>query len=400
MSGRWGPWVSIGGDSPTEPTSAADEWLKTQRAIAYGRWVAVVVGFGLAFGIQAIPAQGQPGPISRACLVGMTVFLAFYNSIAFFLLKPIGKRSARAAERWVGAFILGDFLICAGWVLLLSNNHYNTGFALFCVIAIEIAVNYPRQPRIAYAFVAGYAAVLFASRRIGESIGASPGTFQIHWDELGFRLFIVVIVTGLSMVITRQREELRELAEARSVTDALTGLGNRRALDARLAEEVVRAERIGYPLTVLLADVDNFKTYNDTYGHRVGDDILRVIGRVLQTQGLRQGSDHAYRYGGEEFLVLLPGLGADDALEVAERLREAIRSETTAIRLPKGPVPVTVSVGLAVFPTDGGNAEEVVQRADIALYRAKEQRDRAVAYKPEGTVPPSPHRTTPRAAAG
>ena len=151
---------------------------------------------------------------------------------------------------------------------------------------------------------------------------------------------------------------------------------------------------------MLLADVDNFKTYNDTYGHRVGDEILRVIGRVLQTQGLRQGSDHAYRYGGEEFLVLLPGLGADDALEVAERLREAIRSETTAIRLPRGPVPVTVSVGLAVFPTDGGNAEEVVQRADIALYRAKEQRDRAVAYKPEGTVPPAPQRTSPRAAAG
>jgi len=392
--------VSIGGDSPAEPTSAAEEWLKTQWSISVGRWIAVVVGFGLAFGIQASPKDWQPAPISRAGLVAMTIALAAYNSIAFFGLKPIHKRSAWFAERLVGAFIVGDFLICAGWVLLLSNNHYNTGFALFSVIAIEIAVNYPRKTWIAFAFLAAYGGVLIASRRIGESIGASPGTFQIHWDELVFRLFIVAIVTGLTVVITREREHLRALAEARSVTDALTGLGNRRALDNRLAEEVVRAERIGYPLTVLLADVDNFKTYNDTYGHRFGDDILRVIGRVLQTQGLRQGSDHAYRYGGEEFLVLLPGLGADDALEVAERLREAIRSETTAIRLPKGPVPVTVSVGLAVFPTDGGNAEEVVQRADIALYRAKEQRDRAVAYKPEGTLPPAPQRSSPRAAAG
>ena len=397
--------MSIGGDSPTEPANGSDEWLNTQRAISIGRWVAVVVGFLLAFGIQASPKDGQPAPISRAGLVGMTVFLAAYNSFGFFGLEPIRKRSHRAASCLVGTFILFDFLICSGWVLLLSNNHYNTGFALFCVIAIEIVVNYPHQTRVALAVLAGYGVVLLASRRIGEAIGDSPvvagnGHFQIHWDELVFRLFIVFTVTFLSIAITREREKLRALAEERSVTDALTGLGNRRALDDRLAEEVVRAERIGYPLTVLLADVDNFKTYNDTYGHRFGDDILRVIGRVLQTQGLRQGSDHAYRYGGEEFLVLLPGLGADDALEVAERLREAIRSETTAIRLPKGPVPVTVSVGLAVFPTDGGNAEEVVQRADIALYRAKEQRDRAVAYKPEGTLPPAPQRSGHRAAAG
>lgn len=399
MSALGGPWVSIGGDSPTEPASGSEGWLKTQRYVAMGRWIAVLAGFGLAFAITASRDGTQPAPISRPALVAMTVVLAIYNSIAFFGLARIHDLSRRLAERVVGAFIVGDFLICAGWVLLLSNNHYNTGFALFCVIAIEIAVNYPRHNVIAFAFVAAYAAVLIASRRIGESIGR-PSPFQIHWDELAFRLFIVVIVTFLSMAITREREKLRALAEARSVTDALTGLGNRRALDMRLAEEVVRAERIGYPLTVLLADVDHFKTYNDTYGHRFGDDILRVIGRVLQTQGLRQGSDHAYRYGGEEFLVLLPGLGADDALEVAERLREAIRSETTAIRLPKGPVPVTVSVGLAVFPTDGANSEEVVGRADIALYRAKEQRDRAVAYKPEGTLPPAPQRRSPRAAAG
>jgi diguanylate cyclase len=224
--------------------------------------------------------------------------------------------------------------------------------------------------------------------------------FTIHSDELTFRFFIVMIVSLLTTVITQGRERARELAEERSVTDALTGLGNRRALDTRLAEEVVRAERIGYPLTVLLADVDNFKTYNDTYGHRVGDEILRVIGRVLQTQGLRQGSDHAYRYGGEEFLVLLPAAGGNEALEVAERLREAIRAETSTIRMPRGPVPVTVSVGLAVYPTDAGTADELVQRADIALYRAKETRNRAVAYKPEGTIPPAPHRSSPRAAAG
>ncbi|HEY2705646.1 MAG TPA: GGDEF domain-containing protein, partial [Candidatus Dormibacteraeota bacterium] len=364
-------------DTPAGAANATKEWLKTQHAIAVGRWIAVAVGFGLAFAIQANLKENQPAPISRPGLVAMTIVLAAYNAVAFFGLERICGRSKVLAERVVGAFIVGDFLICAGWVLLLSNNHFNTGFALFCVIAIEVAVNYPQSWRIAALFLTGYAGTLIASRLIGQFHG-EPIIFHIHWDEIGFRLFVVVTVSFLTTAITREREKLRQLAEARSVTDALTGLGNRRALDTRLAEEVVRAERIGYPLTVLLADVDNFKTYNDTYGHRFGDEILRVIGRVLQTQGLRQGSDHAYRYGGEEFLVLLPGTGGSDALEVAERLREAIRSETATIRLPQGPVPVTVSVGLAVYPTDAATADEVVQRADSALYKAKEKRDRAV----------------------
>jgi diguanylate cyclase (GGDEF)-like protein len=391
--------VSLAVDTPVARKSGADGWLKTQKAIAVGRWFAVFFGLVLAFAIQPSSGEPLPGPISRPGLLIMTAVLAAYNMVAFFSLERIGVRSPRLANRLVGAFILGDFLICAGWVLLLSNNHFNTGFALFCIIAIEVAVNYPRSTRIAAAFLAAYAGILIASRRIGETIG-QPTPFRIHWDELTFRLFVVATVSFLTTAITREREKLRELAEERSVTDALTGLGNRRALDIRLSEEVVRAERIGYPLTVLLADVDHFKTYNDTYGHRFGDEILRVIGRVLQTQGLRQGSDHAYRYGGEEFLVLLPGTGGKDALEVAERLREAIRAETSTIRLPQGPVPVTVSVGLAVYPTDAATADEVVQRADSALYRAKEKRDRAVAYRPEDTVPPAPQRHTPRAAAG
>jgi diguanylate cyclase (GGDEF)-like protein len=377
-----------------ELMNTADEWLRTQRWIAKGRWLAVILGLYLTIAIRDMP-PAAPGPISRPALLGMTLFLAVYNAVAFFGLGPVRRRSRAAADAMVAALVVFDFAICAGWVLLLSNNHFNTAFALFCVIAIEVAVNYPKRWSVAIVFLTAYLCILLASRVIGMHY-----SFTIHSDELTFRFFIVMIVSLLTTVITQGRERARELAEELSVTDALTGLGNRRALDTRLAEEVVRAERIGYPLTVLLADVDNFKTYNDTYGHRVGDEILRVIGRVLQTQGLRQGSDHAYRYGGEEFLVLLPGARGNEALEVAERLREAIRSETARIRLPRGPAPVTVSVGLAVYPTDAGSADEVVQRADIALYRAKEKRDRAVAYKPEGTTPPAPQRSSPHAAAG
>jgi len=375
--------------------SATDGWLKTQKAIASGRWIAVVSGLVLSFAITANP--GSPGPISRPALVAMTLVLAAYNTVAFFGLAPLRERSPSLAELLVGVFVVGDFLICSGWVLLLSTTHFNTGFALFCVIAIEVAVNYPRQWRSAgVLLMLGYAVVLFASRRIGSYYG-----FQIHYDELFYRLFIVLIVSYLTTTITKEREKLRELAEQRSRTDALTGLGNRRALDERLAEEIVRAGRIGYPLSVLLVDVDNFKRYNDTYGHRTGDEILRAIGRVLRSQALRQGSDHAYRYGGEEFLVLLPGTAGAGALEVADRLRGAVEVETRGIRLPRGTEGVTVSVGLAVYPADASTAEEVVQRADAALYCAKETRNTAVAYVgPPGTTPPAARRDNPRAAAG
>jgi diguanylate cyclase (GGDEF)-like protein len=368
------------------------EWLKTQRLIAWARWIAFAFGILQTFAITDNP--GAPGPISRPALLAMTLVQGSYNTLAFLGLRRIRARSRTAAERLVGALVVGDFIVCAGWVLILSNNHYNTGFALFCLIAIEVAVNYPRRLLVAGLFLVGYFAVLMASRTVGLHYG-----FKLHYDELSFRFFIVAIVAGLTTVIVQDREKVRALAEERSRTDALTGLGNRRALDERLGEEIVRAERFGYPLTVLLADVDHFKTYNDTHGHRAGDEILRTVGRVLQSQALRQGTDHAYRYGGEEFLVLLPGTKGNDALDVAERLRAAIEGETATIRVPRGAAPVTVSVGLAVYPTDGTSGDEVVQRADIALYRAKETRNRAVAYAPDGTIPPATHRDSPRAAA-
>jgi diguanylate cyclase (GGDEF)-like protein len=374
---------------------STQEWLKTQWWIAVGRWLAVVVGLYLTAAIRNQPPM-QPGPISRPALLAMTLVLAAYNLVAQFGLPRLAERSRAAAERLVGAFVIGDFLICSGWVLLLSNNHFNTGFALFCVIAIEVAVNYPRRWLVTVVFLAGYLGILLCSRAIGLHYN-----FTIHSDELTFRFFIVLIVSLLTTAITKDRENVRELAEQRSLTDPLTGLGNRRALDMRLAEEIVRAGRFAYPLTVLLLDVDHFKHYNDTYGHRAGDEILRSIGRVLRSQVLRQGTDHAYRYGGEEFLVLLPGTQGTDALEVAERLRAAIHAESASIRPPHGPTAVTASAGLAVYPTDASTGDDVVQRADLALYCAKKTRNRAVAFGSEAmeTAPATPQRG-PRAVAG
>jgi diguanylate cyclase (GGDEF)-like protein len=154
-------------------------------------------------------------------------------------------------------------------------------------------------------------------------------------------------------------------------TDALTGLGNRRAFDTALVRLFGQRERVGLTFSLLLLDLDHFKAYNDSFGHPAGDEALRQAGRLLPL-ALRPG-DVATRYGGEEFAVLLPGARRADALMVAERIVADVRNGLWLHR------PVTVSVGVAEARA-GEAAPSLVARADAALYAAKQAgRDRAVA---------------------
>lgn len=158
------------------------------------------------------------------------------------------------------------------------------------------------------------------------------------------------------------------------LTDALTGVHNRRYFDQRLREEVDRALRKGYGLSCLLVDVDHFKGVNDTHGHLIGDVVLREVAEQVKDQ-LRL-SDAMARYGGEEFAVLLVQTDAATARTIAERIREAIAS--TPIRLPdRGSLSVTLSVGVSTMKEElrgadiDAKARDLVDRADHALYAAK-----------------------------
>lgn len=193
-------------------------------------------------------------------------------------------------------------------------------------------------------------------------------------------------VVAVSRDVTERKQMENDLVRLAS-QDALTGLANRRTLDATLAREWLRAARAQLPLSVLLLDIDHFKSFNDTYGHPEGDACLRrVAGAVARTT--RRASDLAARYGGEEFFVLLAETDAAGAAAVAERLRE----EVVALRIEHGAsgagAVVTVSIGLATVvpsPQDvGGRAAgavaALVQQADAALYAAKRGgRNRVVA---------------------
>jgi diguanylate cyclase (GGDEF)-like protein len=163
------------------------------------------------------------------------------------------------------------------------------------------------------------------------------------------------------------RARLFEQTERLATTDGLTGLLNHRAFQARLDEHLAQAQRYGKKLSLILCDIDHFKAVNDTYGHPVGDVVLKGVARTLGRDA--RTTDVVARYGGEEFAVVLPETDAAGALVIAERIRERVAA--LSLDTGQGPLAVTMSLGVATFPGDGARKAELVERADACLYEAK-----------------------------
>lgn len=175
-------------------------------------------------------------------------------------------------------------------------------------------------------------------------------------------------LSASTLRIGKLRQSLAEVKQEAAVDD-LTGLVNRRAFDLRLRRAVSRGKTDAAPMALLLLDVDHFKRVNDTYGHKVGDLVLRLVGRLLAENV--KGRDTAARYGGEEFAVLLAGADLRAGAIVGEQMRAALEGKHLANRgSGQHPHNVTVSVGVAQF-RPGEGAAALVERADAALYRAK-----------------------------
>ena len=178
----------------------------------------------------------------------------------------------------------------------------------------------------------------------------------VSGGELGY------VTEVFNDMTTRLRDGRREL-ERLSITDDLTGLFNRRYLMDMLALEIRRSRRMTHPFAVLMTDVDNFKPYNDAYGHLEGDAALARIAAILRDTS--RDVDYAARYGGEEFVVLMPETEMAGAVEMAERIRTRLAGDAVIGEA------LTISVGVAQFPADGETPEALLARADAALYQAK-----------------------------
>jgi diguanylate cyclase (GGDEF)-like protein/PAS domain S-box-containing protein len=250
--------------------------------------------------------------------------------------------------------------------------------------AADAGLEPPLAARAARGEIPSYTVEKRYVTRWGDTIWGELTATPIR-DAGGQVLYNLAIIQDITER-KRNEEALQEL----TIRDPLTGLYNRRGMHRLLREELDRHRRHGGPLALVIFDVDHFKQVNDTYGHQVGDAVLRWLGHRLRA-GIR-ALDRAVRYGGEEFAVILPGAGAREALALAERLREAVAAEPCVVALDNEPplaIPVRISLGVACTDAVRGTEHDLIQAADAALYAAKHQgRNRAVPFRPRLAAPP------------
>jgi diguanylate cyclase (GGDEF)-like protein len=254
----------------------------------------------------------------------------------------------------------------------------------------------PETAKILLTGQAGLDAVIAAINRAElDHYAAKP------WDEAGLRLAVENLLRTYRLTLENKRlvadlyaknqallemnrelearisERTQELAEANSrlaqlaVTDGLTGLFNHRHLHERLALEIERSARNGLPLSLLMIDVDHFKSYNDRHGHPAGDELLRQLARIMGDG--RRANDFVARYGGEEFAIVLVDTPKFTAAQVAERLRARVAEYPFEHREEQPLGHLSVSIGVSSFPDDAVESETLIRAADQALYRAKHE---------------------------
>lgn len=261
-------------------------------------------------------------------------------------------------------------------LLLLAKLGLVLGLAMISFLLLRSAIHSGRQsPVYAFRARAGTLAAFWAAEILMLTVrSGAPDTLlpavRAQWQDwpliellvvaglVGYTISVVRLLVGQHQVIDQALGELGRL-RSEAARDCLTGLDNRKVLDEQLSRLVDGGE----PFGIVFIDVDEFKPYNDTYGHLAGDEVLITLARVMRAQVRK--SDLVVRYGGEEFVVVLPGANLTVSLRSAEHICAAVSAASFPHRR------VTVACGAAAFPASGATFEEVIHQADAAMYRAK-----------------------------
>ncbi len=338
-------------------------------------WLHVALLLLTAVGLVAAVAFNPAGATLRTIYVGLiTAFMVVL--LAAYALNRSGRYTASA---WLT--VVAGLMAPWGTALLeLNVDRGNFGPLIYTVLPVFLCS----------ILLSAAATILVASTQIIALFFIPllyPPSTTTNWPNLIMFVLFLSVISVVAAIITQQdmaeiERQSRRLAASEaqlrelSVRDALTGLLNWRYLQETLERELLRAQRAQGALGIIMIDLDHFKRFNDTYGHALGDVLLRELGALLLAQV--RGSDVACRYGGEEFILLLPDASPEVTRERAERIR-AGASRLVVRQAGRAVEPVTLSIGLAAFPQDGATSEALLKAVDDALYRAKrEGRDRIV----------------------
>ncbi|MEE2731811.1 MAG: diguanylate cyclase [Pseudomonadota bacterium] len=334
-----------------------------------------ITGYGSMYFWKDDPAwvNSHIQPVS----VGICLMFVVLFTRRMLNIKALSTRLDAALQFSCGVSALMVVLgmaFSSGWVVKFTSTWPSVVVLLVIAAGVLALVRNQSGSRI---FVAAWGAgligaVLYSAQQQGW---LPANELTVNSLKLGIVLNVVLLSFALASQIRRLRHEKETYKqEARqnyelALVDALTGVPNRRAFDERLEQEIERARRDNRSIALMMIDVDYFKNFNDAYGHQQGDDTL-VRAALIMRNCLRRPSDSLFRYGGEEFSVVLPDTGEAGARHTGDRVMNAIRK----LAIPHSESPfkqVTVSIGVAVAKTANIEAEDFIQIADQALYQAK-----------------------------
>jgi two-component system, cell cycle response regulator len=356
-----------------------------EHAAVAGELLVAKVRLGLSSVLLLIPVIDGlffPTPRSEA-IVGVSLTSA--TVLVSFTVYILIAREYNPT--WLGFFTssLDVTLVSGALALFLFANEPHTAvnskvvFEGYFLAIAATSLRYDKRVCISaglLAFCEYFAIVFFAATHWNlNSPAYAPYEYGVFsWSAQISRLIIMLTASVLSLALVARSQKLLQMA----TKDPLTGLFSRGYVDERFTVELSRAQRYGKVLTIAVIDADRFKLLNDTHGHQAGDLALQKIGAILQ-DSFRQ-SDTAGRYGGEEFVVILPETDIEAAQQKLESVRELVASTPITVASRGENVQVTISAGLACFPDDAIRASELFALADERMFQAKKEgRNRVVA---------------------
>jgi diguanylate cyclase (GGDEF)-like protein len=332
--------------------SVTDDGVPTQtydRVVRIVAWVFILT-------TSAIVAATNLWPETQAAIFVLLALSGLFVVIVHDLLPPETLGPAKFIVEGSVAITVATLLVA------LTGGVASPFFFAFPLIVggAALVVAQPITLALTGAASAGYGLAVIAGSPSGSLAPATVAT-------VGVNLTAMILLAYVAMVIARAQRRTRDAAIRLSTVDSLTGLFNRTFFFAAIDREIARSARSGRGFCLLMMDLDELKAINDRLGHFYGDRVLRGVGEVI-TQGVRQ-IDTAARYGGDEFVVLLPETDPTGAFVLAEKIRIGVGDMT--IEVPGGVPRPSLSIGVVSYPDDGRNADELIISADGAMYASK-----------------------------